>query len=82
MSEYKCPKCGGELRDADYSESVAKTFLLKCESCARWWQPPYLKGYWDRDAEEKAKRCDGCLFSPDDCPDGGHTWHCSSWEAK
>jgi hypothetical protein len=53
VSDHKCPKCGGGLTD--------QTILAySCNECGTMWSAQFVDGYWTRDREEKAKRCDGC----------------------
>ncbi len=91
MSEYACPKCGGEL---DSQPQYVGNFL--CIAEVKWFSHDYLDGYWTRDREEQEKRCDGCncYHAFPDLTCGRCDWdvevlgdvegdfRCKFWEAK
>ncbi len=88
MSEYECPKCGGEL---DSQPAYAGNLL--CVSEVQWFSKDYLNGYWTRDREEQEKRCDGCGCDKNEYECGNYVvrpggaigrgdFRCSLWEAK
>lgn len=69
MTEYRCPKCGGELERG----SLAGGFdAYDCDPCCAYWPERYLEGYWTRDREEQEKRCENCR-NAGDFDDGGET---------
>jgi phage FluMu protein Com len=72
MSEYKCPKCGGELERVtnDLKGRPAFEDIRGCRACRKVYAQAYLSGYWTRDREEKEKRCATCAVDDGDkiCP--------------